>query len=215
MARPVKRAYDASRRQAQARETQGHIAEAARALFAERGYVATSIRDIADAAGVSVQTIYNAFEDGKASIFHRVMDMTLVGDDAPVPLAERPEYRAMFEAADPRAFLQRGVAMSVGLFRRLEPLIPAIRAAVAADPAIAALWRANYGQSRWDGVADGIGHLAGLGVLRGGLEVARATDIMWMVLSLENYEALVIERGWSADEYAAWAVEALAATLLR
>ena len=214
MARPVKRAYDTRRRQAQARETQGHIAEAARALFTDQGYGATSIRDIADAAGVSVQTIYNAFEGGKAAIFHRVMDMTLVGDDEPVPLAERSEYRAMFEAPDPREFLQRGVAMSVALFRRLEPLIPSIRAAVAADPVVGALWRANYGQSRWDGMAEGVGHLAGLGVLRDGLGAARATDIMWTVLSLENYEALVLDRGWSPEEFAAWALDALAATLL-
>ena len=68
MARPVKRAYDTRRRQAQARETQAHIAEAARELFVERGWVATSIRDVAERAGVSVQTIYNAFEGGKAAI---------------------------------------------------------------------------------------------------------------------------------------------------
>jgi AcrR family transcriptional regulator len=214
MARAVKRAYDTRRRQAQARATQGHIAEAARALFAQRGYVATSIRDIADAAGVSVQTIYNAFEGGKAAIFHRVMDITVVGDDEPVPLAERPEYQAMFEAADPRESLERGAAMSVALFRRMEPLIPSIRAAVAADPAVAEAWQANYGQSRWAGMAEAMTHLAGLGALRPGLEATRAADIVWTVLSLENYEALVIGRGWSPDEFTAWAVEALAATLL-
>ncbi|HKY76480.1 MAG TPA: helix-turn-helix domain-containing protein, partial [Acidimicrobiia bacterium] len=117
MARPVKRAYDTRRRQAQARETQAHIADAARELFIERGWATTSIRDIAERAGVSVQTIYNAFEGGKAAIFHRVMDIVVVGDDEPVAMAERPEYREMFETRDAGELLRIGVGLTVALFR--------------------------------------------------------------------------------------------------
>jgi AcrR family transcriptional regulator len=215
MASPVKRAYDTRRRQAQARETQRHIAEAARELFIERGWVATSIRDVADRAGVSVQTIYNAFEGGKAAIFRRVMDIVVVGDEEPLAMAERPEYQAMFETEDPVAHLTIGVRMMVALFRRMEPLIPTIRAAVAADPALAEDWRANYGQNRYDGMAAGMARLAELGALRPGVDVIRATDIMWTLLSVESYEALVIARGWAPDDFADWALAALRATLLR
>src|SRR5215471_19031350 len=88
------RRYDASWRRAQARETQRHIAEVARALFLERGYGATAIRDIADAAGVAVQTIYNAFE-GKPAIVARIADMAIVGDDEPVALVDHPHVQAM------------------------------------------------------------------------------------------------------------------------
>src|SRR5690349_10608549 len=103
---PPTRPYDASRRRAQARETQAHIAEAARLLFIERGYHATSIRDIADRAGVAVQTIYNAF-DGKPAILSRVADMAVVGDDEPIPLQDREELRELMAATDP-AELVRG-----------------------------------------------------------------------------------------------------------
>jgi AcrR family transcriptional regulator len=215
MASPVKRAYDARRRQAQARETQRHIAEAARELFIERGWVTTSVRDVAERAGVSVQTIYNAFEGGKAAIFGRVMDITVVGDDEPLSMAERPEYRAMFETEDPGELLRIGAGITVALFRRMEPLMPTIRAAVSADPTVADAWRANYGQARYDGMAAGMVRLAELDALRPGVDVTRATDIMWTVVSVETYEALVIARGWTADEYEAWVLDTLQASLLR
>jgi AcrR family transcriptional regulator len=215
MASPVKRAYDTRRRQAQARETQRHIAEAARELFIVRGWVATSIREVAERAGVSVQTIYNAFEGGKAAIFRRVMDIVVVGDDEPLAMAERPEYQAMFETEDPVEMLRIGVGLTVALFRRMEPLMPTIRAAVAADPTVAEDWRANYGQARYDGTAAGMARLAELDALRPGVDVTRATDIMWTLLSVESYEALVIARGWSPDDFAAWALDTLQATLLR
>ena len=215
MTRPVKRAYDARGRQAQARETQRHIAEAAQALFVERGWGATSIRDVADRAGVSVQTIYNAFEGGKAAIFGRVMDIAVVGDDAPVALRERPEYTAMFETQDPKKVLSLAVGLALGLYRRLEPLIPTIRAAVWADQAIADSWQANYGRSRYEGMQAWVGRLGELGALRAGVDVTRASDIAWTVLSVETYEALVIVRGWTPDEYEAWVLDTLRASLLR
>jgi hypothetical protein len=74
----------------------------------------------------------------------------IVGDDEPVALMERPEYRAMFETTDPKKVLL-GVALSLGLYRRMEPLIPTIRAAVATEPTIAARWQENYGRSHGPG----------------------------------------------------------------
>ncbi|MEW6476783.1 MAG: helix-turn-helix domain-containing protein [Actinomycetota bacterium] len=215
MASPVKRAYDTRRREAQARRTQRHIAETARELFIERGYVATSIRDIADRAGVSVQTIYNAFEGGKAAIFRRVMDILVVGDDEPLALTERPEYQAMFETRDAKELLSIAVGLLVALYQRMEPLIPTIRAAVASDSSLAEDWRANYGRNRYEGIAAGTARLAELGALRTGVDAARAADVIWAILSLENYEALVVERSWTPDEYAVWAHGALRATLLK
>ena len=215
MASPVKRAYDTRRRQAQARETQRHIAEAARELFIERGWVATSIRDVADRAGVSVQTIYNAFEGGKSAIFQWVVDIVVVGEGERMAMAERPEFQAMLETDDPAELLGIAVRMTVALFRRMEPLMPTIRAAVFADPAVAEDWRASYGQKRYDNMTAGMARLAELRALRPSVDVSRATDITWTLLSVESYEALVVARGWTPDEFAAWALDTLRATLLR
>jgi hypothetical protein len=130
-------------------------------------------------------------------------------------MAERPEYRAMFETDDPDEHLSIGVRLTVALFRRMEPLMSTIRAAVAGDPTVAEDWRANYGQNRYEGMAAGMARLAELGALRPGVDATRATDVMWTLLSVESYEALVIARGWTPDEFAAWALDTLRATLLR
>ncbi|HKY75256.1 MAG TPA: TetR/AcrR family transcriptional regulator, partial [Acidimicrobiia bacterium] len=96
-----------------------------------------------------------------------------------------------------------------------EPLMPTIRAAVSADPGVADAWRANYGQARYDGTAAGMARLAELGALRPGVDITRGSDIMWTVVSVETYEALVIARGWTPEEYEAWVLDTLRASLLR
>jgi AcrR family transcriptional regulator len=218
MARPVKppkkRPYDSSRRQAQARETQGAIALAARELFLERGYVATSVRDIAEHAGVAVQTIYNLF-DGKPEIMKRIGDIATVGDDDPVALADRAEYQELIALTDPVDLLERWVELSTRLFQRFEPLLPALREASAADPVVAGYWRTNAMDNRYLGMTAVVQRLHELGALRDDLTLVTATDIVWTVVSFESFEALVIERGWSYEACAAWETRAVRATILR
>ncbi len=218
MARPVKpakkRTYDSSRRQAQARETQRAIALAARELFIERGYIATSVRDIAEHAGVAVQTIYNLFE-GKPEIMKRIGDIATVGDDEPVALADRAEYQELIALTDPVELLERWIDLSIRLFQRFEPLLPTLREASAADPVVAGYWRMNAMDNRYLGMAAVVKRLHELGALRDDLTVVTATDIIWTVVSFETFEALVIERGWSFEGCTAWATLAVRATVLR
>ena len=68
--------------------------------------------------------------------------------------------------------------------------------------------------ARYDGMAAGMARLAELDALRPGVDVTRATDIMWTVVSVETYEALVIARGWTPGEYEAWVLDMLRASLL-
>ena len=63
---------------------------AAKELFLERGYAATTMADVAAEAGVAVQTVYSAV-GGKAALLKAVFDTTIVGDDEPVPVSGRPE----------------------------------------------------------------------------------------------------------------------------
>jgi hypothetical protein len=121
----------------------------------------------------------------------------------------------MLETDDPAELLGIAVGMTVALFRRMEPLMPTIRAVVFADPVVAEDWRASYGQRRYDNVTAGMARLAELRALRPSVDVSRATDITWRLLSVETYEALVTARGWTPDEFAAWALDTLRATLLR
>ena len=89
-----KRSYDSPRRRAMAADTRVVVLEAAARLFAERGWSGTSVRDVAREAGVSVETVY-ASVGSKTKLLTRAIEVGVVGDDEPVPLAERPEFVAL------------------------------------------------------------------------------------------------------------------------
>ena len=88
------RRYHSPRRRMQAVQTREAVLEAAIGLFTERGWVGTGMRDVARAAEVSVERVYATF-GSKAQLLKSALDVAIVGDDAPVPLADRPAYRAI------------------------------------------------------------------------------------------------------------------------
>ena len=83
-----RRAYTSPRRRQQAAETRAAVQATAAALFSEKGWAATGMRDVATAAGVSVETVYASF-GSKADLLMAALDMAVVGDALPVPLAGR------------------------------------------------------------------------------------------------------------------------------
>src|SRR5215469_18581786 len=94
MARAVKkRPYDNTRRQAQVRATRQQIIEAAKALFSEHGYPATTLEAIADAADTSLPTLYRLFTS-KRALLKAVLDVSFGGDDQPIAFSDRPEAQA-------------------------------------------------------------------------------------------------------------------------
>src|ERR671913_1999190 len=99
-----KRSYDSPARRSQAAGTQQRIVAATRELFLSRGYAATTMADVAAAAGVSVQTVYSA-AGGKAGLAKRVWDATVVGDLEAVPMSLRPQAEEMRAEPDPAVAL--------------------------------------------------------------------------------------------------------------
>src|SRR6266704_6547564 len=90
----VKRSYDSPLRRERAEATRLAIAAAASRLFTERGYAATSIEEIAAAAGVSRATVFTSV-GGKARLLKTALDVAIVGDDAPIALPNRPRSKAI------------------------------------------------------------------------------------------------------------------------
>jgi hypothetical protein len=74
---------------------------------------------------------------------------------------------------------------------------------------------ATTARERLIGVSGLVGHLDAVGALRHGLSFERARDILWTLIGWEVYELLVIERGWSLDDWEAWVAESTASLLLR
>lgn len=206
---PVKRPYASARREAQSHATRRAIVEAAASLFAERGYVATSFDAIAQAAGVGRATVFAHFRT-KTELLKTAYDVTLVGDDDPIPLPERPESRAVRAETDARRFLIGYAAISTGVSRRVSPIYEAIRGAAHADPDAAEVWR-KVGDERRIGGGNIVAAVVARHAFRSDVDPERAADLVYALVDPGLYHLLVRERGWPHDTFTSW----LAATLQR
>jgi AcrR family transcriptional regulator len=197
---PVKRRYDSSRRQAQARETRATIVRAARDLFIERGYGHTTLADIAAAAGVSVETIY-ASVGTKAEVLHKAWDITVGGDDEDIVLHERPEVLAIRAEADLAKRLMLHAEFSTKTSQRTAPFQLMVQSAAGADPAAAAMLEEISRQR-----LNGIGVMAAEAAATGQLAVTEeeCRDVIWSMTDGMLWHRLVNERGWTNERYAEW-----------
>jgi AcrR family transcriptional regulator len=202
-----------SRRAEQARATRRRIVDAARGLFIAQGYSATTLDQIAAEAGVAVQTVYFHYGN-KASVLKEVVDVLAVGDDAPVPLLERPWVTRVREEPDGRKALAIWLSHSCEIFTRIAPVMRIVRDAAGADADMAAQYDTNQRQ-RYTAHRTLAGNLADKGALRPRLSADRAADIIFTVVSPEAYLLLTAERGWTPRQWQRWALETLTATILR
>jgi AcrR family transcriptional regulator len=210
---PDSRRYSMSLRDEHTAVTRMRILEAAGRLFVERGYLGTTISGIAEAADVSVQTIYNLV-GGKAVVLKATYDVTLAGDDEPVPMSERPIARAVFEATDGRACLRAYARMGRVLHERLLRLvIPLLAQAGTGDPDLRQFSR-TIESEHLAGTTFVVDHLHERFGLRPGLDPAAAIDVLWALTAPEITDRLVNRRGWSWDAYEQWLATAMADALL-
>ena len=209
-----RRRYQSRRRREQAEQTRQAILAAAGTLFRERGYAGTSMVQIADRAGVVVETIYRGF-GSKRALFRAVLEAVLAGGAARagVPVEERPAIRAVIEEPDPYRQIGLYVATQPGIHRRSGPLLRALRDGMATDPELKAVWD-EMEAWRLDGQGRFVALLADRGALRDGLSVQRARDVVWTLCSLAVHDSLVVERGWTSERYQEWLTNALSCELL-
>lgn len=192
------------------RQTKARIVAAAARLFAEQGYLDTTMGAIASEAGVAVQTLYLAF-GSKVAILEAAHDVAVVGDDESVALLERPwvaDLRA--EADGPRA-LELALANTLRVIEQVSPISGVIQSA-AADPDVAELLARTKAQrlATLRALAEELVAKTGFAA---GLPTERATDILYAVVSDELYRVLVVERHWSAEDWKTWAYESAALRL--
>ena len=210
----ARRKYDGAHRRAQAERTRAELLAAARRLFLQRGYAATSVRDIAEEAGVAVQTLYAAF-GSKARLFGTLVDAAVLGEGQPVPLDDRRAVRQVVEADDPAEVVRRFAHVVRLIWERFGELLPVLRSAAVVEPEVASEHRRNIIDNRYRGQAAFIDRVVELGGLREGLDQRDALDGAWTLTGPDVYEALVLQRAWPSDRYEAWLVATLSATLLR
>lgn len=206
------RPYRSSLRAGQARATRRAIVEAGSALFIERGFAGTTVDAIAAGAGVSRKTVFNSV-GGKVGLLKLAIDWALTGDDEPVALEDRPVIRELVEETDPRRVVVLWAHMVTGIAARLALLHPVLTAAADVDDEAAAL-HAISERNRLAGARGFAEQLHGLGALREDLGVDRAAAMASLLMDPLGYRRLVLDDGWSDDEYAAWVARLAAASFL-
>jgi AcrR family transcriptional regulator len=198
MGEEVKRSYRSTRRREQANETRRRIISAAHDLFVGNGYGRTTISEVANAAGVAVETVYAAYRN-KPTLLRQVWYATFRGDEEDIRLLDRPEIRAMLAEPDLVTRLRAHAVAVTPVFRRVTPLLRALQGAATSEPAAEAMLD-EFDERRLDAA----GHYARAAAATGQLAVSEqeCRDLFTATMDGALWYRLVVQRGWSDERFA-------------
>ena len=196
------------RGQARTRFARRAVITAARSLFLERGYAATTIEAISNRADVPQATVYRLFAS-KVGILKALLDTSIAGDDQPLAVQERPGVAALFDESDPVELLAGFAGVTTAINVRTSDVYRVLVNAADSDPAAAELLT-EIQQQRRRGQRQIARALARSGSLRQGLHERDAIDLIHALMSPEVYRLLVADQSWSPEKYQQW----LATTLV-
>ena len=209
---PERRRYESPRREAQAAATRRQILSAAQRLFEAHGYASTTMAAVADEAGVSLKTVYLAF-DTKSGLV-RVLWDTLLRGEPDIAGRAAALVSGGADEPDPVRQLQLNARNSTAVKKRVGNLLRVLRDGAPSDPDVDTLWQLIntdfYANQR-----EIVKSLQRKKALRRGLDVDRATDILWTLIHPDVWHLLVGARGWTADRYEKWLADTTCAQLLK
>jgi len=203
------RVTTSSVRQRRTQQTRQRICDAAKELFLAEGYAASTITEIATAAGVAHQTVYFAF-GSKAGVLSAIVDTEVVGDADAVPLLDRRHVRRIKQIADPHKRLEHIVAATCDITQRVAPLYELVRSS-AADSEVGDVLDRHEDQ-RWQTMRAFADMLDG--ELVSDMGVDEAAERLYALLSHEVHWLLVHRRGWSRARWRRYVVNEAARQLL-
>jgi AcrR family transcriptional regulator len=206
------RRYVSPRRAQSAAQTRQAILDAARALFVDQGYVATTVDQIAERAGVSKPTVFASIGN-KRAILKELRDLAIAGDDQPVPLVQRPWFKEALDEPDPRRSVELHARNTVRVHQSAADLAEVLRTGAGADTELRQLWQTAEHERRVD-AATFIDALLSKGPLKAGLDRETAIDILWILTSADSFQRLVRVRRWSTRRYEQWLAETFDQQLL-
>lgn len=203
MTDPVKsRSYYSPLRNEQARRTRKRILTAARQLFTEQGYAATTVAEVAVEAGVAVDTVYAAVGP-KPVLFRLLLETAISGQDEAVPPEERDYVRRIKAQPRARAKIEIYAAAVRAIAERQGPLHVVLRDAAAQAPELARI-RDEIASRRAKNMRLLARDFVASGDMRPDLDIDQIADVVWSMNSAEFYQLLVQERGWAPDQFERW-----------
>ena|SRR3954447_11213406 len=206
----VKRRYSSRVRDEQAARTRERILDAAAALFLDRGYGRTTMKDIADGAGVARDTVHAVF-GSKAQVLTALIDARLVPDGSVANVTQRADAQAIKNASDQRTQIELFARFITGVSAELRPVFEILRTASAVEPEMAKVF-AEMDRYRLHNMLTYAKWIAANGALR--VTTRKAAAIMWTLASPDVARMLCDELGWTQRQHGDWLADTLARTLL-
>ena len=198
--------------QARTRLARRAVIDAARALFLERGYAATTVEAVSVRADVPPATLYRLFTS-KVGVLKALLDTSIAGDDHAVPVPDRPDVAPVFAMTDPNELLRGAAGITTAINQRTNDIYGVLVGAAGSDPEAAALL-GDIREQRNQGQRQIVHALRRMHAIRSDVKMRDAEDRVHALMSPEMYRLLVVERGWSAERYREWLASTLAQQLL-
>jgi AcrR family transcriptional regulator len=208
-----KRRYHSPRRVEQAAATRRAVLSAARELFVGNGYTATTVAEIAELAGVSVDTIY-ATVGRKPALLRELVETAISGTDQALPPEQRDYVIRIGAATTARDKITIYAHAITAIQQRMAPVFLALRDAATTDHNCAALWT-EIATRRATNMRTFAADLRSTSELRDDLTDDQVADIIWSMNAAEYWVLLVRERGWTPTQFADWLTDAWSRLLLR
>jgi AcrR family transcriptional regulator len=197
-----RRGYHAPMREAAATRTREAIVRAAKQLFEERGWAATTVRSIADAAGVSPKTVEADFGT-KAALLEAAVAYAIRGDLDPRPVAQREAIAQVEQAPDAATMLTLHAAHLRRVHERSARIAFAVEQGAAADPIAADRWR-QMNRNRTAAIQQATETLLQKPGRKRGLKRQDVQASFWIALDWATYRTLTEQAHLTPAEYEAW-----------
>lgn len=201
-----KRAYNSITRNAQAAQTRTRILASAKNLFELEGFEHVTIEKIAQAANVSVPTVYSLFQS-KRGVLRALMDEALPTD----------HFNALVEKSIEEKSPKERLSISAKIARQMydaeRTQMSVFQGAAVLAPEFKELERERE-MRRYKRQEVTIKAMVKEKSLAKGLSAAKARDILWAFTGRDMYRMFVIEQGWTSDAYEKWLAQLLIKTLI-
>ncbi len=201
-----KRAYNLEKRQAKAQKTKDRILVSAKELFESKGFEKVTIEEIAIRAEVSGPTVYSIFQS-KSGVLKDLIDVAL----------PQKHYESIIQKLEKEKSVSKRLELTAKLSRQI---YDAEKEQLGLLPDVSILnselknLEFEREQRRYKRQEESIKRFKEKNLL-GELNTSKARDILWAFTGRDFYRMLVIERGWSSDEYEKWLANMLVQILLK
>lgn len=206
MSTSKKRTYISTTRQTQSQKTKQRILASAKMLFESKGFEQVTIDEIAREAQVSAPSIYSIFQS-KRGVLLGLMDEALSPE----------QFEALVEEGKKEKCPHKRLTITASIARQLydaeKTQFSFLRGASLLDPVFKEL-EMEREQRRHQRQKETVEAMADEKVFTENLSVSKIRDVLWAFTGRDLYRMLVVERGWSSDDYEKWLADLLIQTLL-